>query len=61
MDSPFKFSLNQVVKLADSDETGKVIARSESLASENQYLIRYKNAEGRLTEVWWGESVLLVA
>lgn len=59
--SPFLFSLNQVVKLAESGETGKVIARSESLTSEPQYLIRYKNADGRLTEVWWSQSVLEAA
>lgn len=54
----FSFGLRQVVKISESGEIGTVIARSESINSENQYLIRYKSADGRAVEQWWGEGAL---
>ena len=54
----FKFGIRQIVKIQDSDETGTVIGRAEYSASENTYLIRYRAADGRAVEVWWGESAL---
>jgi hypothetical protein len=51
-----KFELNQMVKLVESDEQGTITARSEFTTGEPQYRIRYKAADGRQTESWWGES-----
>jgi hypothetical protein len=53
-----KYSLNQIVKLVESNETGKVIARAEYLEMCFQYLIRYKSADGRLVEAWWSEPAI---
>ena len=55
----FLFGLRQIVKISDSDETGTVYARSESTTSEHQYFVRYKAADGRAVEAWWGESALV--
>lgn len=54
----FEFSLSDPVRIVASDETGEVIARAEYLTAENGYLIRYKSADGRAVESWWGESAL---
>lgn len=54
----FGFDLKQVVKISESGEQGTIIGRAEYLAQENQYLIRYKTADGRATELWWGESAI---
>lgn len=53
-----KFSLNQIVKLVESNEVGKVIARAEYLEMVFQYLIRYKCADGRLVQAWWSEPAI---
>jgi len=53
-----KFSLNQIVKLVQSNEVGKVIARAEYLEMCFQYLVRYKSADGRLVECWWSEHAI---
>ena len=53
----FKFSLGQLVSLAaNSLETGNVIGRAEYQNNENNYLVRYRAADGRVVEQWWGES-----
>lgn len=39
-------------------EQGRVIARAQYERNENQYLVRYNNANGCLVEQWWGESAL---
>lgn len=54
----FKFELDQEVIIAVSNEQGLIIARAQYRTSENQYLLRYKNNEGRAVEEWWGESAL---
>lgn len=59
--SEFKFQLKQVVKLVDSDETGTIIGRAEYVSAEPSYHVRYKAADGRQTECWWGESALVAA
>lgn len=60
-DAELKFQMKQKVSLAESGETGIIIARSEHLNSEPQYLLRYKSADGRQTECWWGESAIVDA
>lgn len=54
----FKFGLGQTVSITASLESGEVIARAEYATSENSYLVRYKAADGRAVESWWGESAL---
>lgn len=56
---PFKFALEQIVKLKTSGEQGTVIGRAEYSTSEPCYYIRYTAADGRATEAWWGESALV--
>jgi hypothetical protein len=56
--SSFLFELKQVVKITESDETGTVIARAEYTATENNYYLRYRAADGRAVEAWWPESAL---
>lgn len=54
--SLFKFEIGQVVKMVESDETGKVIGRAEYLNDENNYYVRYKAADGCQRIGWWSES-----
>lgn len=54
----FKFQLMAIATINLSDETGEVIGRAQYATGENQYLLRYKTAEGRATECWWSESAL---
>lgn len=54
--SNFTFSLGQTVQLKESDETGTVLGRSDYQNSESCYLVRYRAADGRQCEAWWGES-----
>lgn len=54
-----KFELNQTVTIAASGESGEVIARAEYATDETRYLVRYKSADGRAVEAWWGESALV--
>lgn len=54
----FAFHLKQVVKISESGETGTVIGRAEYITQESQYQIRYKSADGRAVEQWWGEGAL---
>lgn len=56
----FKFALGQQLQISASGEAGDVIARSESIHNENQYLLRYRAADGRAVQDWWGESALSV-
>lgn len=53
-----KYELNQIVVLSQSKEQGVVVGRAEYAAAEPSYLIRYKAADGRQVEAWWGESAL---
>lgn len=57
-DYNFKFPLRRVVVIDESEERGTIIARAQYAHSENAYLIRYKAADGRAVEQWWGESSL---
>ena len=57
----FLFSLEQAVQIVESAEQGLVIARAEYATMEPQYLIRYKAADGRAVEQWWGQSALQAA
>ena len=54
----FTLALGQTAVIAASGEDGTVIARSEHVNSEPQYLLRYCAADGRATETWWGQSAL---
>lgn len=54
----FKFDLDQIVKLAESDERGTVIGRALYRSNENNYLVRYKAGDLRQVEIWWAESAL---
>lgn len=54
----FKYTLGQSVTITCSDEQGHVIARAQYSESSNQYLIRYKCADGRAVQSWWSESAL---
>ena len=54
----FAFDLGQAVRITASGEQGEVIGRAEYKTSENSYLVRYKAADGRALEIWWGESAL---
>lgn len=54
----FKFDLGQGVTIVVSGEEGEVIGRAEFSKSEDQYLVRYKAADGRAVESWWNVSAL---
>jgi hypothetical protein len=54
----FKFGIKQVVKIEESGERGTIQGRAEYAAAENNYLLRYKAADGRAVEAWWQESAL---
>ena len=54
----WQFSLEQAVILKFSREVGVVIGRAEYMSMEAQYLIRYKAADGRQVEAWWGASAI---
>ena len=54
----FKFYIEEFVCITVSGEQGDVIARAEYAHSEDQYLLRYKSADGRAVEAWWPESAL---
>ena len=55
---PFEFDLGQQVKLIGSSEQGYVAGRAEYQESTPSYFVRYRAADGRLTEAWWPGSAL---
>ena len=55
----FTHELNATVTIQASGEEGEVIARAEYAASEHAYLLRYKAADGRAVEQWWGDSAIV--
>lgn len=57
----FDFKLGEGVKLVSSEETGTIIGQARYSESNPAYLIRYKAANGQLTEGWWSESTLQLA
>lgn len=52
------FKLNERVEIKESKETGLVIGRADYTYMERHYLVRYKAADGRAVEAWWGTSAL---
>ena len=52
------FELNTELRITASGEQGIVIGRAEYSHRNDQYLLRYQNAEGRAVEEWWGEDAL---
>ena len=56
--SDWEYNLEQAVILKFSREVGVVIGRAEYMSMEDQYLIRYKAADGRQVEAWWGADAL---
>jgi len=54
----FLFVLGDSVRISCSQEAGQIVGRAQYLNAENQYLIRYKKANGEAVERWWGESAL---
>lgn len=54
----FRYSLGSRVSLKESGEEGEVIGRAEFASSETQYFVRYKAADGRAVEQWWGASAV---
>lgn len=54
----FKFELRQKVAIKISGEEGEVIARSESVSHQPQYLLRYKDNANVAHETWWDEDCL---
>ena len=52
----FKFGLNQFVELSISGEMGHIKSRAESINHCNQYLVHYKDADGRAQESWFDED-----
>ncbi|WP_267355702.1 MULTISPECIES: hypothetical protein [unclassified Methylobacterium] len=54
----FQFELGQQVKLIGSAEQGYVSGRADYLESAPSYFVRYRAADGRLTEAWWSGSAL---
>lgn len=60
--SDFKYDLRQVVRVVnegpDANDAATVVARSQSIHSENIYQVRYRNRLGVAVEEWWHESDL---
>ena len=56
--SKFKFSLGQQACIKVSGETGEITGCAKYTNTENNYLLRYKCADGRATQAWWDESAL---
>lgn len=54
----WQFGLGEFAEIACSGERGQVVARSESLNGRDQFLLRYKAADGRAVEAWWSGDAL---
>lgn len=59
--SQFRFDMKEALQIEASGERGTVVGRAEYVTAENQYYLRYKSADGRAVEGWWGESALIGA
>jgi len=57
--SEWMFKIGETVAIKASREWGEVIGRAEYAQTEPHYLIRYRAADGRAVEAWWGESSLV--
>jgi hypothetical protein len=53
-----QFGLNDTVIIEVSHEEGTVVGRSEFCYCEPQYLVRYKDKDGKGVEQWWTQSAL---
>ncbi len=58
MPHEFAYGMNTPVKITESGEAGTVIGRAQFAHSEESYLIRYRSADGRAVETWWGSSAI---
>lgn len=54
----FKFELGSTAIIKASGETGEVVGRAQYIHGPDQYQLRYVNAAGVATEIWWEESTL---
>lgn len=55
----FDIKLNAEVRIKCSGEKGIVIGRCEHLdATEHDYRLRYKAADGRAVESWWSRTAI---
>ncbi len=54
----FLYDMREIVRLRLSGESGIIIGRAEYAEADNSYLVRYKAADGRLTEAWWSETAI---
>jgi hypothetical protein len=53
------YGLSETVRMIASEEKGAIIGRAEYLHDETRYLVRYKAADGRQVEDWWGQSAII--
>jgi hypothetical protein len=53
-------ALGKEAIIKSSGERGTVIGHASYLHSEPAYLVRYRAADGRAVEQWWGESAVEV-
>lgn len=54
----FAHPLHTTVTITASGETGTVIGVAAYTDSNDQYLIRYKAADGRAVEAWWAAKAI---
>lgn len=55
----FHHKLRDQVRMIHSEEEGEVIGRAEYTDAEPGYLVRYRAADGRQVESWWGQSAVI--
>lgn len=53
------YGQSETVRMIASEEKGAIIGRAEYLHDETRYLVRYKAADGRQVEDWWGQSAII--
>ncbi len=54
----YKFSLNDKIKLAMTEEKGKVIGRAEYVETTQIYYVRYIAGDGRQCTEWFNGEAL---
>lgn len=57
----FKYNLGDKVKITISGESGEVIGRAEYTATNPQYFVLFKAADGRAVTAWWEADFLSAA
>ena len=55
-----RFKIGDTVKITVSEESGRVIAVLIHEEQGEQYLVRYKRADGVACEAWWTAKALTV-